>query len=275
MAKIPRFLQRIFGSSLESNPTEGLAQFGSLAQGAPNYSADPSTIQSLAAWAAGWVGAFIPGSRQSPTYEDFNGLLYVITKQLAYITQAGVPEYHSGETYYTGSIVQSGGNLYRSLQDNNIGQSVGNTTYWANIVPASPVIPAQVNSDWNSTSGVSQILNKPTLPNSNSLARAWVCFDGTSGAILNSYNVQSVSRTGSGRYLINWTPGTFTNDNYAWSGSCGDANGGSTGGGNNYLAGKDDGISSTKTTSQLRVCSVKSSDDSEDCQRVCVIAFGT
>ena len=48
--------------------------------------------------------------------------------------------------------------------------------------------------------------------------KAWVVFDGGSGAIINSFNVDSVVRTGGGRYTINITPGTFTNGNYCISG---------------------------------------------------------
>ncbi len=49
--------------------------------------------------------------------------------------------------------------------------------------------------------------------------KAWVVFEGYgAGVIINSYNVDSVVRTGNGRYTINITPGTFTDGNYCISG---------------------------------------------------------
>ena len=48
--------------------------------------------------------------------------------------------------------------------------------------------------------------------------KAWVVFNGATGAIINSFNVDSVVRTGGGRYTINITSGTFTDGNYCVSG---------------------------------------------------------
>jgi hypothetical protein len=89
----------------------------------------------------------------------------------------------TGDMYAT-SFVKSGGTSSQFLKADG---SVDSTTY----APASSVptatsdltndgedgvnpfitaadIPAQVNSDWNSTSGVSEILNKPTIPTATS-----------------------------------------------------------------------------------------------------------
>jgi hypothetical protein len=45
-------------------------------------------------------------------------------------------------------------------------------------------------------------------------AKAWVNFNGTSGSISSSYNVSSVSRTGTGQYTVNFT-NAFVDSNYA------------------------------------------------------------
>jgi hypothetical protein len=47
---------------------------------------------------------------------------------------------------------------------------------------------------------------------------AWVVFNGTNGAIINSYNVTSVVRTANGKYTINIASGAFSNGNYCISG---------------------------------------------------------
>lgn len=55
-----------------------------------------------------------------------------------------------------------------------------------------PTIPAaQVNSDWNSVSGVSQILNKPTIPTNNNQLTNGANFITASGAPVQSVNGQT------------------------------------------------------------------------------------
>jgi hypothetical protein len=57
------------------------------------------------------------------------------------------------------------------------------------------------------------------IPNN---VKAWVRFSGPSGAIVDSFNVDSVVRTGTGAYTINITPGTFSNNNIAAAGMASD-----------------------------------------------------
>jgi hypothetical protein len=45
-------------------------------------------------------------------------------------------------------------------------------------------------------------------------AKAWVNFNGASGVIRGSYNVSSVTRTGTGLYTVTYT-NAFTNTNYS------------------------------------------------------------
>jgi alpha-tubulin suppressor-like RCC1 family protein len=125
MAKLSRITQKIFGSGAGANQ---VGQFGSYAAGSPVISSDPSVIQSLSNWLTGWFGAVVGGN--SPAIEDMNGLHFVLTYQLAYLMQAGIPEYDTGTTYYTGSLCMSGGNIYRSLADNNTGNALSNSNFW-------------------------------------------------------------------------------------------------------------------------------------------------
>lgn len=125
MAKILRKLQKIFGSTAGANE---IGEIGSFAAGSPAYSTDPDDIQSLSNYLQGWYGVVV--GQNSPAIQDMNALDYLITRQLAYLFQAGVAEYDSGTTYYIGSLVNSGGILYSSITDDNVGNAVTNATYW-------------------------------------------------------------------------------------------------------------------------------------------------
>lgn len=159
MPKIPRFLQKIFASNYEATPTGQIAKFGSLAAGAALYTSDPATIQSLPAWLNGWSGATV-GSK-SPTFQDFNAFQYVVTRQLAYLLQAGIPEYDASTTYYIGSWCQVAGVVYKSVIDNNTGNAVSNPTYW--VSPFATVA---------TTGSYPDLINKP---DASTACRAW-CF---------------------------------------------------------------------------------------------------
>ncbi len=127
MAKITRATQSIFGSSAVSGQ---IKQFGSLAAGAPLTTVNPETIQALSNYLGGWFSGVL-GSN-SPAIEDMNALCYLFAYQLAYILQAGVPEWDDGTTYYIGSFASDGiGGIYRSLTDTNINHALSNATHWA------------------------------------------------------------------------------------------------------------------------------------------------
>lgn len=117
MAKITIKNQKIFAGGV---PASGVvAQFGSLAAAAPAYSNDPDIIQALPAWGEGLKSALIDG--YNPTIQDINALLYVITRQIAYRLQSGIPEWNAETTYYIGSLVTDGaGTIYKSVIDDNI-----------------------------------------------------------------------------------------------------------------------------------------------------------
>ena len=243
MSNITRFVQKIFGNTLEANPSNGLAQYGSLAAGSPTFTADPATIQALDKWLNGFASAFFPGSDQSPTWEDFNGLMYVVTRQLAYILQAGVPEYNAATTYYLGSLVNNGtGAIYKSLVNDNTGNPITNPTYWANLIEP------------------------------KGMAKAWVTFDGRTGTVLSSYNIQSVTREARGVYLLQFS-NLMTDSNYAWVGSAGERTDLVTDGGNNHIAGGHG--NALVDTIHLRVRFVKGNEGTyEDCSRISIIVFG-
>lgn len=125
MPKIQKKIPKIFCGDVP--PNNVVAQFGSLKAGSPAYSSDPSVIQSLPAWGGGWSGAVVANS--APALQDLNSLFYVITRQLAYFNQSGIPEWDAGETYYIGSVVQLNSIIYISTINDNLNQAL-TTSAW-------------------------------------------------------------------------------------------------------------------------------------------------
>jgi hypothetical protein len=122
MAKIARKNQKIFANDIS------VGQFGSYAEGSGAYSSDVETIQALNAYDAGLGAALI--NNAPPAIEDIDGLIYMMTKQLAYIFQAGIPEYNASTTYYIGSLVSVAGQIFMSITDGNVGNNVSNVSHW-------------------------------------------------------------------------------------------------------------------------------------------------
>ena len=204
MPALPRKTQKIFGSSL--TPTGNLAVWGSLAAGSPAYSSDLATIQSTA-FLSGFNSALV-GNR-SPAVEDLNGLIYLVTQQLAYVLQSGIPEWDTSTVYYTGNYVRVAGVAYISLTDANVGNNpVTDTNNWISL--ADSIAPSPVTA--------------------SAQARAWVSFDGTqipgtSGGTLtvrSAYNVAAVNKiagnTSLYQVILN---GSFPDANYAVAIQCG------------------------------------------------------
>lgn len=120
MPEITRKTQKIFASNAVNN-----GQFGSAQLGTKVLSNDIDTIQALSAWLNGWNDATISGQKL-PTLEEMQGIQYVVTTQLAYLFEKGIPEYDSGTEYYQNSIVRKTGTyeLYGSKTDNNAGNAL-------------------------------------------------------------------------------------------------------------------------------------------------------
>jgi hypothetical protein len=148
MSKLSRETMLIFASTAGF---EQLEQFGSLANGSPNYltpvAASIPTIQALSNYLEGWFGGVV-GSNL-PAIEDMNAIAFLFAYQLAYIFQAGIPEWDAGTTYFTGSLCTGVGNgiIYVSLQDNNTNNALSNISFWdvngggANLVNKSATYP--------------------------------------------------------------------------------------------------------------------------------------
>lgn len=240
MARIPPIFQKIFAGGIA--PTGEIAQPGSTALGAPVYTNDPAVIQALAAWLTGLESQLVnaPGGLSSPVMEEMNAILYLITLQLAYFKQ-GIAEWDVNVTYFAGNMVQDGtGVLWVSNTDNNTGNALA------------------VGANWKTYAST-------LLGASDPLLKAWVTFDGRTGAILAAFNVSGVARTAAGCYLLTFGA-AMPNTNYGFTGSAG------TGAGQAYLQGDDNHITggvpgkvSTKTVTQLTVfCYDRGSVATED-----------
>lgn len=125
MVALPRKTQKTFAASAGTNER---GVIGSFAAGSPAYSDDVETIQSLPNYAAGWYGVVV--GQNSPAIQDMNSLDFMITRQLTYLFERGVPEYDIATTYYTGCLVSSAGILYVSLTNNNLGNALTDTVNW-------------------------------------------------------------------------------------------------------------------------------------------------
>jgi hypothetical protein len=129
MTRTTRATQNIFAGSASNN-----GQFGSLQAGTKVDTNNLATIQALPAYASGWNSATV-GSQQVPALEEMQGLDFMITTQLVYLFQEGIPEYDAGTTYYGNSIVKNPGTyqIYGSLGTSttaNTGNALSNATYW-------------------------------------------------------------------------------------------------------------------------------------------------
>ena len=129
MAKIERKHQKIFAGDVPV--TNVVAAFGSLAAGAAGYTGDPDGIQTTR-YGLGWSQAVI--NNYAPCIQDLNALFYLITRQMAYIFQAGIPEWIATSTYYIGSLVHDAvGGIYMSLTNDNINQALTVAGQWVPI----------------------------------------------------------------------------------------------------------------------------------------------
>ena len=84
MSKLTRKFQKIFGGLLVAN--NNIAKFGSAKIGSPAYSLDPDEIQTTE-YDNAWAAALI--NNKSPALQDMNALFYLMTRQMAYLYQAG------------------------------------------------------------------------------------------------------------------------------------------------------------------------------------------
>ena len=212
MAKLPRVFQKIFGSTAGTNQ---ISQFGSLAAGTPQFTTDPTTIQSLSNFMKGWYNAVV--GQNSPPIQDMNALFYLITYQLAQMFQDGLPEWDASTTYYLGSLVNNGTGVTFACINDSAGAGItneplSNMTFWAAQSVAAP------NSILNG--GFDFFQRGSTITAANNLTRSFTytadrwatwCSSG-SGSVVTANQISPVL-PGSGNGLqvaISTAPGSAT-----------------------------------------------------------------
>lgn len=114
MTKIQRTTQKIFGGNA---PSDDIAALGSFKAGTPIYTDDIASLQNEA-YEKGFGAALV--ANEAPFMEEQNSIPYILSKQLAYLFQKGIPEWDEGTTYFADtSFCQVNGVVYQSLADNN------------------------------------------------------------------------------------------------------------------------------------------------------------
>lgn len=138
MARLERKTQKIFAEEATNNGV-----FGSLQAGVRQTTTDIEVIQSSDAYSQGWNAATV-SSEKLPPLEEMQGLQYMMTSQIAYQFQEGIPEWDDGTIYYKGSLVkvktETGIDLYYSKTDNNIGNVPTSSSENWNVWSTSPTI---------------------------------------------------------------------------------------------------------------------------------------
>ncbi len=149
MPKLERKGQKVFG---ETGPEEQFGKIGSGNTPKPIATKDIDEMQELEQFSNGYFDIVSTGLGKLPYSEDFNSLFHLSTRQIAYIMQAGIAEWHSGTQYYAGvSIVQHSGELYIAIKggessDQNINQTpqYANDRYWKKLIDTHPAGSAYI-----------------------------------------------------------------------------------------------------------------------------------
>lgn len=117
MAQLMRVDQKVFG---DTAGTTEVGVIGSDAAGSPDTSKDLAEIQSLPQFRSG-LYAITASAAEPPRIEDLNALYFLMTSQLRYVFQNGIPEWHAAAEYFSGvSYCQKGGVVYRSVTNDNV-----------------------------------------------------------------------------------------------------------------------------------------------------------
>ena len=195
---VPRKTAKIFAKNAS---TQDMTVFGSTLANNTQYATDLDSLQSVH-YETGWREAII-SNLNYPLLSDMNAVQHTVTQQIAYSLQHGVPQWDSATTYYTYDIVNSGGVLYISIQDNHTNKAVTNTNYWAEYY----------NPSWFSQYQIGQIVSS-LIPLTNAglhlLDGALLSADGIYGEFVNYIGT-----------LVSTAPQCFTTES-AWQQSISD-----------------------------------------------------
>ena len=159
--------------------------------------------------AAGYITAEQVPAQVNADWNATTGAAKILNKPTIPTIPANVSAFYNDAGYVTSASVPS--------VPTNVSAFTNDAGYIT-----SAQIPAQVNADWNATSGAAKILNKPALfsGNYNDLTNKPTLFDGNYNSLTNKPNLATVATTGSYNDLTNKPTiptvpsnvGAFTND---------------------------------------------------------------
>lgn len=233
MAKLSRWKQLIFG---KTGNTSEFGKIGSDTIGSPENTKDPAAIQSLAGYLSG-LFAITNSGVEAPRLEDLNSLFFIITSQLAYLMEAGVPEWLATQEYWIGSRARIGQKVYMSLTGEGEAPNVGNNpasdainwrdldAYYrnaANLLGTLPLarLPTVLTGKKASTAEVADAAVKLLT----AITIGGVSFDGSAPINLPGVNIAgNQNTTGNAATATN-----ATNANYAATAGSAPANGGTS-----------------------------------------------
>jgi hypothetical protein len=144
MSQLSRAIQKIFGID---GATSEFGQIGSKAAGSPATTKNLTTIQSLSQYDDGLPAILSDQSTYwLPYLEDLNALFFLVTSQLTYLFQNGIPEWldSASQRYYAdvSFVIGSDGALYQAIlgdDASNINAQKDPTTetsWWKKILDA-------------------------------------------------------------------------------------------------------------------------------------------
>lgn len=141
-----------------------MVEYGTPTAGRPVYAEstgdiprDPSKIQTPY-YEAGWFPETLTGNIR-PYAEDMNGVFYVHSYNLAYLLQAGIPEWNADTPYFPDCVVRVGRILYVSrsnigtIDDVNKGNPPSDgvsNQFWDVLTLGDAGIPVGASLEWNS-----------------------------------------------------------------------------------------------------------------------------
>lgn len=133
MAKLPsKSVPNLFGIN-ETNPNYLPTPLGQFAGGqGVTPSLDPEILLANIAEGITKITLKQDGNYALMSAGDFAGLMYGFSYYITYILENGIPEYNASTEYWINSVVkaENGITLYRSLVNNNLGNSLTDATKW-------------------------------------------------------------------------------------------------------------------------------------------------
>lgn len=232
MSNLLRYTQQIFASLAGNNQ---LSEYGSFIASPPGnlYNGStitPAIVQQLSNYLEGLYAA--TGGAYSPTIQDHNSLFYLLSYQIAYLLQKGIPEWDAGTTYFINDFVKVGEKIYISLQNTNLNNLVTDTAWWiypdvyANSVISNTTIDAGTTitagtgitaTTGNITANTGQIRGQTLISEHGGPIAVYapnntdrVQFKTLNGSGIQSYNYPTSFPTISGQPLVSDTSGNMS-----------------------------------------------------------------